>query len=270
MLSPKAEQRIKDYLELPFKGIKGVRCPYYNNARSRERGQLRVLIGKGLPHEIVEEAQIISIQYHAGLFTKEGECCLHNAHESTTTDAIRKFLIDHQLGIECSGFVTHVLRAHFLETKKIDITKKLHIISKRRIIRWLITRLRPVENINVRTYTDPKNSRVIVGHGEACDAQKLAPGDVITMLETGPNHKRNHILVITDIQGDVIHYAHARAWTSEGQYGHGIARGTITIQKPSKGLLEQVWEEKKLANDKNETYWEAAQAHTLEIRRLHV
>ena len=38
-------------------------------------------------------------------------------------DELRKFLIDHNLGVDCSGFATHILRAHFLETKGVDITK---------------------------------------------------------------------------------------------------------------------------------------------------
>lgn len=268
MLSPKAEQLINDYLNLPFKGLFGVRAPYYNNARGRERGQLRVLVGKGLPHEIVEEAQIISIQYHAGLFTKEGDCCLHEAHDGTSAELVRKFLIDNNLGIECSGFVTHVLNAHYKEAKNVTLTKKMRIVSKQLILRWFISKLRPVENINVKTYTHEKNSRRVIGEDIGYNYDSLLPGDVVIMLETGPNNKRNHILVITNIVKNKIEYAHARAWTSEGQYGHGVARGTITITKPNGTLLDQEWTEKELTGEKNETLWEAKLAKTLEIRRL--
>ncbi len=268
MLSPKAEQLINSYLNLPFKGLFGVRTPYYNNARGRERGQLRMLIGKGLPYEIVEEAQIISIQYHAGLFNKDGDCCLHEAHDGTSADLVRKFLVDNNLGIECSGFVTQVLNEHFKETKKTALTQKIHIISKRHLARWLISKLRPVENINVKTYTDEKNSKRVLGEGIGYNYDSLLPGDVITMLETGPNNKRNHIILITNVIGQTIEYAHARAWTSEGQYGHGVTRGTITVTKPNDTLLEQKWIEKDVTGDKNETFLEAKQAKTLEIRRL--
>ena len=57
MLSPKAGQIIDKYFNLPFAGVLGVRCPYFNNARRNLRGQLRGLVGKGTPEEIVEEAK---------------------------------------------------------------------------------------------------------------------------------------------------------------------------------------------------------------------
>lgn len=268
MLSSKAEQLINSYLNLPFKGLLGVRTPYYNNARGRERGQLRMLVGKGLPYEIVEEAQIISIQYHAGLFNKDGDCCLHEAHDGTSADLVRKFLIDNNLGIECSGFVTHVLNEHYKETKNISLTKKMHIVSKRHLARWLISKLRPVENINVRTYTDERNSRRIIGDGIGYNYDSLLPGDVVIMLETGLNNKRNHIMLITNVIKNKIEYVHARAWTSEGQCGHGVTCGTITITKPNGTLIEQDWVEKGLIGEKNETFLEAKQAKILEIRRL--
>lgn len=269
MLSKTAEQVITDYLNLPFRGVSGVRTPYFNNTRLKQRGQLRVLVGKGTPEEIAEEAQIISIQYHAGLFEKDGACCLHNKHtgEPVTEGEMRKFLIDNSLGIECSGFVTHVLRAHYLETKGIDITKKLFIVSPKHILRYLISRLRPIENISVLTYASDKNTSLIM-NSSGTEYSKLTPGDIVIMLETGPTGKRNHILLITGIEGKTIHYAHARAWSSEGKYGHGVNQGTITIIDPAKPLLDQTWTENGVTGRENETYLEAAGAKVLEIRRL--
>lgn len=266
MLSPKAIAMINDYLSLPFPGLEGVVCPYFNNSRANLRGQLRVLIGKGTPKEIVEEAQIISIQYHAGLFEKNGACCLHNEHtgEPVTPDDMRRFLIKHNLGIECSGFITNVLRAHFKETKGIDAVRKIFITSPKKIVRWTIAKLRPVENINVRTYADDKNTAPIKNIADS------KPGDVIIMLETGPTKKRNHIVLIEENNGNVINYVHARAWSTEGQFGHGVNRGTITINSPTGALLEQTWNEKGLTGEANETYLEAKNASRLEIRRLKI
>lgn len=272
MLSPKAEQLIATYLNLPFKGILGVRCPYLNNARLHQRGQLRVLVGKGSPQEIVEEAQIVSIHYHHGIFDKNGDCCLHDDHDGhdTTAETIRTFLINNNLGVECSGFVTHVLRAHYLETKKIDSTKLMHIVSPHHILRWFIACFRPIENINVKTYTNDTNTTVIASDKNSFDSTKLQPGDLITMLETGPGNKRNHIVLIREIAKNKLHYVHARAWTSEGKYGHGVTVGTITITKPKGSLLDQTWEEKGVTGDKNETWLEAKNARSLEIRRLKI
>ena len=96
MLSSQAQKILNEYFNLPFTGVSGVRCPYFNNARLRQRAQLRVLVGKGTPKDIVEEAQIISLQYHVGLFDCSGHCCLHgdNHEHQVAPEEIRKFLID--------------------------------------------------------------------------------------------------------------------------------------------------------------------------------
>ncbi len=263
MLSPKAQKLLNDYFHLPLGEVKDVRCPYFNNARLKQRAQLRVLIGKGTPNEIVEEAKIISIQYHAGLFDKAGHCCLHNEHtgKKVNSDEIRKFLIDHNLGVECSGFVTQILRVNFQETKNVDIARKFFIVSPRYFFRWFISLLRPVENISVRRYIDNRNTKKI-------DWSETQTGDVIVMLETGPNNKHNHILLITDKTVDTIFYAHARAWSSEGKYGHGVAKGIIKISDKNGSLLNQSWEELGFINEKNETWLEAKNAKILEVRRI--
>lgn len=263
MLSDKAQKVINNYFNLPFEGLTGVRCPYFNNSRLKQRAQLRVLVGKGSPQEIVEEAKIVSVQYHAGLFDKFGHCCLHNEHtgEEVTAEQLRKFLIDNNLGIECSGFVTQVLRAHFRETKDMDIARKFFVVSPRHILRYLISYLRPVENIGVRHYADDRNT-------EKISWNQADAGDVVVMMDTGPKNNRNHILLITEKSGDTIKYAHARAWDSEGKYGHGVSVGEIKISNPAGLLLEQRWMERGFEGEKNETFIEAKQAKLLEVRRV--
>ena len=164
-ISLSAQKIIHDYLSLPFANVSGVRCPYFNNAKLGQRGQLKVLIGKGEPQEIVEEAKIISIQYHKDIFDKNGLCDIHLDHpaEHARAECIGQFLVDNNLGIDCSGFVANVLRAHFAETKKIDLTKKLFIAPKTNLWRWLISRLRPIEQISVNVLAHEKNSEVLRG-----------------------------------------------------------------------------------------------------------
>jgi hypothetical protein len=263
-LSPSALKTIHNYLNLPFVGVSGVRCPYFNNARLRQRGQLKVLVGKGTPEEIVEEAKIISIQYRANVFDKNGVFNAHVEHpaEHEQAECIRQFLVDNNLGVDCSGFITNVLQKHFYETKQIDLARKLFITPKKNFLRWIISRLRPVEQINVKVYADNKNTEVIN------NLKALQPGDLIVILKTGPNKNHDHILLVEEIEGNIIKYVHARAWSSEGKYGHGIAHGTISIANPEKNLLEQVWEEKEKTNENNETYLEAKQGEILEIRRI--
>ncbi len=263
-LSPLAQKTIHDYLNLPFLKVSGVRCPYFNNARLGQRGQLKVLIGKGSPEEIVEEAKIISIQYCKDVFDKNGLCNVHLDHpaEHEQAECIRQFLVDNNLGIDCSGFITNVLQKHFAETKKIDLARKLFVTPKKNFLRWIISRLRPVEQISVSVYANDKNTMIIN------DLKMIQPADLIIMLKTGPNKNHNHILLVTETDGQIIKYAHARAWSSEGKYGHGVSEGTITIINPEKGLLEQKWEEKNRTGEENETYLEVKQASTLEIRRV--
>ncbi len=248
-LSPAAFKIIEEYFNLPFPNVYGVRCPYFNNARVGQRGQLKVLVGKGSPKEIVDEAKIISIQYKQNVL---------GVSEPT---AIRKFLIDHNLGVDCSGFVVQVLKAE-LAQRGADLFKKIFITSKKHLARWLISQLRPVEQIGVSVLASEKNTEII---NELKDVQA---GDMIIMLNTGPKKNRNHILLITETKDNIISYTHARAWSSEGQYGHGVSAGTITVNNPNKGLLEQTWEEKDQLNHDNETYWEARDAALLQIRRL--
>lgn len=289
MLSVNAQKIINSYFNLPFAGLSGVRCPYFNNAKARQRGQLKALIGKGTPKEIVEETQIISTQYHAKLFSPDGQCCLPDGRDEKMGEGeLRRFLIDHNLGIDCSGFITHVLRAHFLDTAGADIAKKFVKNISAPWWRKIIMRLRPVESIGVKSgYANDKNTKKIGDEKTGYDYSKLQAGDVIVMLETGPAfalrasagnaHKRNHIILITDCDGQKIKYVHARAWSAEGQYGHGVNSGEIKIINPGQGLLAQEWLEKSPAQDDlfhqtqpNETYLEAKQAKILEIRRVKI
>jgi len=282
MLSSKAQKVINHYLNLPFQGVDGVRCPYFINKRLTKRGALRVLIGKGAPKEIVEEAKIISIQYHHGVFDHDGHCCIHGEHlddKKEEAQNIRKFLIDNQLGVDCSALVTYILRAHFEETKGIDIAQKIISNIPTTFARKLIMKLRPIESIGVRSgYYNENNTLKLGDETTGYDFSKIQAGDVIVILETGPNNTRNHIILITDCDGQKIQYIHSRAWSVEGQYGHGVNTGEIKITYPGKGLLAQQWLEKSQAltedlfnqNQPNETYLEAKNAKILEIRRFKI
>lgn len=257
MLSPKAQQLIHNYFNLPFTNVNNVRCPYFINSKKVVRGQLRVLAGKGTPQEIVEEAKIISIQYDYNIFDKHGLCHLPEEKKSAT---VKKYLIDYNLGIDCSGFVVHILQAHFREIKNIDFVKKIKIVSAKKLYRYLISRLRPIENIGVNTlYHNTKKVKLL----------NIKSGDMIIMLKTGPNKNRDHILLVTNYNDNIIQYTHARPWSNEGKYGHGVSQGEIKIIN-KKGLLKQEWREcNKIGND-NETYLKAKNAKILTIQRLNI
>jgi len=256
MLSKNAENLINDYISLPFKHTKGVRCPYINNARLKKRGQLRALIGKGTPEEIVEEVEIAAKQYGIEL-------------DKLDAKETKEFLIEKNIGIECSGFVIHILREQYLQIRNTDILKEIKIPAKN-FFRKIINKLRPAENINVRVLDSDENSEKIN------DWKNIEPGDMIIMIDTKLG--RDHIILITDFKDNTIKYAHARAWSSEGKYGHGVNTGEIKITHPKEDLLNQEWIEKSLTQKgdlsdrevQNETFTEAKNAKTLEIRRLKI
>ena len=252
---------ISDYFNLPF-DVGGVRCPYFNNARLRQRAQLSVLVGKGTPAEIADEARIVSRQYKKGIFDNEGHCCVHSHSPEEHISCIRRFLIDNNLGVDCSGLVAHVLTRHFLESKKIDLRKKMFIAAPRNFFRWLIGRLRPIEQMSVSVFASDANSSPLDKISE------LRAGDLIVMLKTGPRRNRNHMLLVTGTENGSIAYVHSRAWQSEGQYGHGVSGGVIKITSPGAGLLQQEWSENGCTGGANETLTEAGQAEVLQMRRL--
>ncbi len=270
MLSPAAEKMINNYFNLPFPGLVGVRCPYFNNAKLRRRGELRALVGKGTPEEIVEEAELQALHTHANLFIAPGSCanCRTISNITPSIDAVRTFLINNNLGIECSGFVTHVLTAHFKETAQVYVPQLLIKGVKANPLRGLIQRLRPVENNSVKNYFSDLVTKKIIDGENGGDYSAILPGDVIVMIDTGPGQKRNHIILITNNQNKILEYVHARSWVSEGLYGHGVTRGTIQITHPKEGLLNQIWQEKNLFKEENETYLEAKAARVLQIRRI--
>lgn len=270
MLSLKAEKIINKYFNLPFKGINGVRVPYFINKRTARRGQLRGLIGKGTPEEIVEEAKILSIQYKHGLFDKNGFAPKDKYTNEEAREMVRKFLIDNGIGIDCSGFATHVLSAHYAETYNINLFSNLFFNPKNKWFRNIIAKFRPIENTSVNVLAYENNSDLICDGKETIKTDDIRPADIIIMLEINGNEKRHHILVITENKNNLIEYAHARAWNSEGRYGHGVSRGKIKIINPNGNLLEQQWEELDKINEQNETYLEAKQAKILQIKRIKI
>ncbi len=248
-LSPEAQKVIADFESLP--AYPGVRTPYYNNRRQKVRAALRALIGKGSPLDICEEMELFSLREKIHL-------------ETMTPDQIRAFMIDHNLGIECSGFAYYILDAESLARKKGSI-KKHRVLSNTSFLRKLISQIRPVENMGVVNFADEKNSKEVeINHAH--------PGDIIVMRISKARTNEDHILIVTNVlynKGEVqkIDYVHSIAWPEDGKYGHGISRGTIIVNG-KKNLLDMTWTERGQENLANETYRRASDASSLSLRRL--
>ena len=242
-----AQAVIDSYLALPF----GARpsCPYFNNRRTKRRASLRVAIGKGTPKEIVEECAINAKFARVDI-------------ENIPQEGLKKFLVENDLGIDCSGFAYHVLDAFARERTGKKITHFVKPIRKG-ITGSIISRLRPAENTGVATFAHEKNSRAIsVGEAQA--------GDIIVFLGTGRDHTYNHVLVITKVKHEPldthIEYAHSYAWPSDGLYNTGVRTGEIV--GCGNNLLIGTWKENGKSSDENFTLVSARNAKEVSVRRF--
>lgn len=253
-LSQPALDVINNYLHLPL-GDKFVSCPYYNNKRQKARGALRVLVGKGNPDDIAEEATIMSMREKIplGLLSEQ---------------QLKEFLVNHGLGVDCSAFAFYLLDAELRARKKKSLGSVLKFSPTIHPIRVLLRQLRKVENTDVSTLASDRNSHVI-------DVKDVQAGDMITMIDTGIDAARNHVLVIHQVEKNtrgtptLIRYTHSLQWHTDGKYNHGIRQGKIELASIKKSLLDQQWIEQDKEGKENETYERAASARLLELRRLH-
>ncbi len=103
-LSPEAEKIVEKYLLLPV-GV-GCQTPYFNNRRTKIRGGLRALVGKGMPEEIAEEAEMFSIRERVGI-------------KKMIAGDLKKFLVDHGLGSRLLRFrLSCLIGGNFARTGK--------------------------------------------------------------------------------------------------------------------------------------------------------
>lgn len=234
MLTSEAQKVIEAYLHLSI----GAGCvtPYFNNRRTKIRGGLRALIGKGSPEEIVEEIEIIALREKVPVQTLD-------------TAMLKKFLVDKGIGIDCSGFAYHVLDAE----SRVRNGKPLRSYLTFRLnpLRRLIARLRTAEQVSVAVLADDANSVSI-------DIRDAEAGDIITLM----NPLYNHVLVIESVRGNMLNYVHSYAWPDEGVYGHGVRRGTLTLS--NNDLTKGVW----LENGRAVDFQKIRTIEKAEIRRL--
>lgn len=252
-LQPKTLELIHQYTDFSTGNVR-ISIPYFNNRRSGIRHGLRVLLGKGTPKDIYDEVTLVALREKIKL-------------PELDASAFKKLLVDANIGIDCSGFAFHILNLESVTRKLGSMRSHLHFPLVSNMIGRIIVRyFRTVENAGVATFAHDTNSH----HIELVD---IAPGDIITMLNA-PSADRiaNHILVIHQVeyQNDTpttLHYSHSIAWPSDGEYGHGVRQGSITITDLTKPITEQVWTEASDTRASNYTL-ERARASTTDTRRL--
>ncbi len=251
-LTKKAQRVVDSFLNLPFTE-KQINCPYFNNRRSAVKSGLKVVTGKGSPEEIVEEANILSIRERKDV-------------KKMSNDQLKKFLVDHNLGIDCSGFAYQLLDAQAKQKKNKRLAFIIYFPNVKNPIRRLIARLRPIENTRVRTLAHEKNSHVV-------KLNLTQPADMLISLGFGPKKDRDHIAIVEKVEShdgipQTIHYVHSFQWSADGQYKHGVRRGKIKVSNPRSLLTDQTWIEQDVSGQKNETFLRFKNSDIAQIRRL--
>lgn len=246
-LEGKARDVVDKYLALPF-GTKPS-CPYFNNKRRKIRSGLRVDKGKGTPEEIAEECAIAAKLARVRI-------------QDLSTDKLKEFLVEQDLGVDCSGFAYHVLNAYSQEHNGRSVQSYIKTLRKG-FSGKLIAKLRPAENIGVATLADDRNS-------VAMPIAHIKPCDFIVFLGTGKDHLYNHVLLVTSIEreGETtrISYTHSYSWPSDGVYDHGVREGDILVH--GEDLLGGTWKERGATGNDNYTFESAQNARTVSTRRL--
>ncbi len=209
-----AQRIIHAYQNLPL-GKEGVICPYFIN-HTNNRGGLTVMVGKGSPSEIVEETVLIAQKKRFDLDTK-------------TPTEVRAFMKKNYLGIDCSGFVSHILAS-----TNPDILKKLARVNPlTHPFRFFWHNLNPVKNISVKVLTNTKNAERVES------INNIEPGDMIR------TRNGKHVLLVTEVkfsEGVVtdISYVHTTSFYGDA---NGIRTGSISVTDSSQPLEKQIWDE---------------------------
>jgi hypothetical protein len=197
-------------------GGKRVAAPYYMNTPGR-KGR-RVSVGKGTAEALEAEVTRLAKKHNFNL-------------EKATPAQIRKFMIIHKLGIDCSGLVAWI--SHALSLQHTGKALWNHIQFKGHPLRvFVVKNLRPVENISARLLTGETNAHTI--H----ELSEVRPGDIIRSLNG------NHVLLITEVgfnQDDVpVYLTYVNSTEYAGQK-YGVRFGTVDITKPNGHILDQEW-----------------------------
>mgnify|MGYP001573168710 FL=1 len=218
------------------------------------RGGLRVLIGKGTPDDIAQEAKIIGMREHTDI-------------QKFSDEELKRFLMDHRIGIDCSGFAYYVLDAELAAKINRPLASVLKFPEIKNPLRKLLTRFRTPEHTSVAVLAHEKNSKEIT-------LDDVRPGDMIVLEDIGMGNQRDHVLLVHDVIRDEkntlseLGYTHSFQWSTDGKYAHGVRQGRVRIHDISQTLIHQTWEEQEKTGETNETFLHAQKARTVAIRRL--
>ncbi|HEX9804435.1 MAG TPA: hypothetical protein VGA67_02040 [Candidatus Dojkabacteria bacterium] len=219
-LSQDAQDVIKAYTELNL-GLKKVKAPYYMNLRG-QKGGLRVMIGKGTPDEIEQEVKVWSQVKGFDI-------------EKADEGKIREFMVNMDIGIDCSGFSVYVLNAELKAMGLKSIWNYLQF-DNNSILARIKRIVRPIESIGANMLTNENNCI------EITDFNDIKPSDLIRAK--GKQKNASHVAIVTEVTRDAdgntksFKYAHSHRYYEEE---NGLRIGKVEITDPAKELKEQKW-----------------------------
>lgn len=198
---------IQAYARMKLGGVEFA-CPYYQHTVLKGLGA-RVSIGKGFPEEILEETKVLALVNRFDL-------------TRATSDDIRSFMVSKSIGIDCSGYIAHVL----------------HAIHGNQLFRLLtddsfgaiFLRFRPFQKINVH---------LLQKSGTRIDYRDCKPEDILV------TRGGKHALLVYETERDpdgnlvAIRYTHSTLYFNQ----NGVRFGEIRVLDNSKSLGDQEWVE---------------------------
>ena len=150
--------------------------------------------------------------------------------KNATEEKVVNFMIDHGIGVDCSGFVYNILDHYLKATKKISLdTIILRYPGIAGKIERLLLQKNRIRRSSAATLTSDLNTVKIV------KVKDMKPGDMLRL--THSDWKGKHIAIIIEVNKNYILYA----MTSQYTKTQGARFGKILILEINKGLEAQKW-----------------------------
>jgi hypothetical protein len=226
-LPQEVQDIINHYFNLSIGG-KSIKTPYYRN-KTRTRGGLRVLVGKGSPNEIEDEVKIYAKLRGVDL-------------TQLTENDMRDFMRSEGIGIDCSGYVCHIVST-WIKSHNGGSLHKLIKVPPMSFIKRIIFASRTIENISSEVLTSELNCTKV-------EISDVHVGDLIRLKGIKQGHHLA-IIVKVDKKDDVvtmITYTHSAERYSPND---GVRVGQIEIVDQNLPLKDQRW----LELDENGECW---------------
>jgi len=152
------------------------------------------------------------------------------------------------IGVDCSGFVAHLLDTLLRVEKKGSLSSNI-ILPKTNLFRRISALIRPIENINAKLLTNEQNTVKI-------EAEDVRTGDLLRLKGLKHGH---HIALVVDTRTGKngkkeIEYVHSTRYYGDE---NGVRRGIIKLQNGKEEWLEKdkkgiCWTLKQFEKDKED------------------